>query len=110
VVVVAEERERLRGDRRGPVGGVGVAADLDEAAVALELDGAVAAVERRGDPLGDEVEGDVAVLRAQVREVVEHGGLDGLEQAADLHARLLVALAARAAARSWRAHRLKPVR
>ncbi len=32
------------------------------------------------------------MLRVDVREVVEHRGLDGLEQAPDLHTRLLVAL------------------
>ena len=53
--------------------------------LALELDAAVAAVEGGGDPAGDQLEWDVAVLRAHVGQVLEPRGLDRIEQPANLH-------------------------
>jgi hypothetical protein len=44
-----------------------------------------------GEPAAHEIEGDVAVARVDVGEVLEHRGLDRVEQAPDLNAGLLVA-------------------
>jgi hypothetical protein len=110
VVDVAEEGERLRGDRRLVGVRVVVALELDEAPLPLELDLAVAAVDRLGDPARDEVQGHVAEPRADLGEVLEGRRPDRLEEATTWSFACSSPAAARAAARSWRAHRSLPVR
>jgi hypothetical protein len=80
VVDVAEEGERLGGDRRLVGVGVVVALELDKAPLPLERDLAVAAVDRLGDPARDEVQGHIAEPRADFGEVFEGRRPDRLEE------------------------------
>ena len=93
MVEVSEEGQGGGGQAAGVLAepGVAAAADLNEALDALEHDRAEALIQGVARPVGDELQGDPSVLRIDVRDVLEHGGLDGVEEALDLHGGLLVA-------------------
>ncbi|MBK8259907.1 MAG: hypothetical protein IPK80_01035 [Nannocystis sp.] len=83
-IVVEPPEEGRGGGREHGAGAAFAGPRFVEAIGADEREGAVAAVELLGEPVGDDVDGDPALVGAQLGQVVEDDGVDRGEQTVDL--------------------------